>query len=238
MKAVILAAGRGSRMKALTDSKPKCLVRIEGRTLLEWQLSALREAGIEEVGIVTGYRRELLSNQGLTEFHNSRWANSNMVSSLACASQWLSEESCIISYADIFYDLKAVSQLAECDADIAVTYDINWRGLWESRFEDPLTDAETFRIGPDGALTEIGNKAASLDEIEGQYMGLIRTTPRGWSEFSALLSTLSSAERDAMDMTRALQLILKNGKLQVVAVPFEGRWGEIDSAEDLALYDT
>lgn len=238
MKAVILAAGRGSRMKSLTDSMPKCLVRIEGRTLLEWQVSALRNSGIKEVGIVTGYRRELVANQGLREFHNSRWAETNMVSSLACASEWLSKDTCIISYSDIFYELDAARRLIECDADIAVTYDLNWRRLWESRFEDPLTDAETFRIGPDGALIEIGNQAESLDEIEGQYMGLLRTTPRGWDEISTLINKLNSAERDKMDMTSTVQLIIENGQLPVMAVPFEGRWGEVDSAKDLALYNT
>ena len=68
MKAIILAAGRGSRMKSLTDEQPKCLIELRGKTLLEWQLGALREAGIAEIGIVTGYKRELLSNRGLVEF--------------------------------------------------------------------------------------------------------------------------------------------------------------------------
>ena len=60
MKAIILAAGRGSRMKNLTDEKPKCLAKLRGKPLLEWQLTSLREAGIEDIAIVTGYKRELL----------------------------------------------------------------------------------------------------------------------------------------------------------------------------------
>ena len=87
MKAIILAAGRGSRMKDLTDERPKCLVELRGKPLLEWQLEALREAGINEIAIVTGYKRELLVNRGLTEFHNPRWAETQMVSSLACAEE-------------------------------------------------------------------------------------------------------------------------------------------------------
>lgn len=79
MKAIILAAGRGSRMKGLTDQKPKCLVELRGKTLLEWQLKALREAGVSEIAVVTGYRRELLAAYGLTEFHNPRWAETNML---------------------------------------------------------------------------------------------------------------------------------------------------------------
>ena len=65
MKAIILAAGRGSRMKNLTDDRPKCLVELRGKALLDWQLAALREAGIEQAAIVTGYRRELFADRGL-----------------------------------------------------------------------------------------------------------------------------------------------------------------------------
>ena len=102
MKAIILAAGRGSRMKELTAENHKCLVELRGKPLLEWQLLALREAGIGEIAIVTGYKRELLSQYGLAEFHNPRWEKTNMVSSLACAERWLQVGPCIVSYSDIF----------------------------------------------------------------------------------------------------------------------------------------
>ena len=72
MKAIILAAGRGSRLKNLTDERPKCLVELHGKALLDWQLEALREAGIKKIGIVTGYKRELLARQDLVQFYNHR----------------------------------------------------------------------------------------------------------------------------------------------------------------------
>ena len=73
MKAIILAAGRGSRMRKLTDENPKCLVLLRGKSLLDWQLEALRGAGIKQISIVTGYKRELLLDKGLKEFNNNRW---------------------------------------------------------------------------------------------------------------------------------------------------------------------
>ena len=69
MKAIILAAGRGSRMKLLTDETPKCLIKLRGKSLLDWQLSALRAAGITDIAIVTGYRRDLLAKYNLVEFY-------------------------------------------------------------------------------------------------------------------------------------------------------------------------
>ena len=236
MKAIILAAGRGSRMKDLTDEQPKCLVELRGMTLLDWQLKALHEAGISEIAIVTGYMRELPSNRGLVEFHNPRWAETNMVSSLACAQEWLLAEPCIVSYSDIFYEASAVESLMMSAARLAVTYDPHWLKLWEKRFGDPLLDAETFRLNSDNTLAEIGNKPKSVQEVQGQYMGLLRFTPEGWGEVLRIRAGLPSAECDRMHMTGTLQRVIEAGRIAIEAVPYELSWGEVDSAEDLMAY--
>lgn len=237
MRAIILAAGRGSRMRRLTDERPKCLVELRGKTLLDWQLGALREAGIKEIGIVTGYKRELLGGRGLVEFYNPRWAETNMVSSLACAETWLVADTCIVSYADIFYDSSAVSLLVNCGAALAVTYDSNWLASWQVRFGDPLLDAETFRLSHDETLLEIGNKPRSMVEIEGQYMGLLRLTPASWGELSRVRAGLTDRERDTMHMTGTLQKIIDAGRMPVRAVRYDRSWGEVDSPEDLSHYE-
>lgn len=233
MRAIILAAGRGSRMKNLTEQRPKCLVKLNGKPLLEWQLGAIRQAGINEIAVVTGYKRELLASFGLVEFHNPRWADTNMVSSLACATEWLKTESCLVSYSDIFYDASAVSALMDCAASLAVTYDLNWQELWERRFEDPLVDAETFRLNSNGTLAEIGNKPKTIEEVEGQYMGLLRFTPVGWEEVARIRSGLQQLERDRMHMTATLQKVIDAGYIEILGVPYRGRWGEVDTESDL-----
>lgn len=236
MKAIILAAGRGSRMKNLTDERPKCLVELRGKALLDWQLEALRAAGITEIAIVTGYKRELLANRGLIEFHNARWAETNMVSSLACAQDWLQAEPCIVSYSDIFYSPAAVQSMMTCEASLAVTYDPNWLELWTQRFGDPLLDAETFRLTPEHTLAEIGNKPTSVDEVQGQYMGLLRFTPEGWTEVLRIRTELTSDQCDKMHMTGTLQKVIDARRVAIAAVPYEGEWGEVDFAYDLDAY--
>lgn len=236
MKAIILAAGRGSRMQELTDDRPKCLVELRGRTLLDWQLAALQGAGINEIGIVTGYKREQLAGRGLHEFHNPRWTETNMVSSLECAEAWLTVEPCVVSYSDIFYESEAVTALMESKAGLAVTYDANWRTLWEKRFGDPLLDAETFRLNADGTLAEIGNKPKTVAEVEGQYMGLLRFTPEGWQEVVRIRSALPPETCDRMHMTGTLQKVIEAGRVPIAALPYHKGWGEVDSADDLAGY--
>jgi L-glutamine-phosphate cytidylyltransferase len=236
VKAIILAAGRGSRMKSLTDDRPKCLVEFRGRTLLEWQLKALDQAGITEVAIVTGYKRELLINKGLVEFHNPKWVDTQMVSSLEFAKEWLQNEICIVSYSDIFYNAKIVRTLIDCSADIAVAFDPNWLKIWQKRFNDPLDDAETFQFTDDLMLNEIGKKPNSIDEINGQYMGLIRYSPKGWAEVEHIRSQLMPLERDHMHMTGLLQKVIEANLVPIQAVPCDEEWGEIDSVDDLKAY--
>lgn len=236
MKAIILAAGRGSRMQMLTDDRPKCLVELRGKTLLDWQLQALRGAGISDIAIVTGYKREQLAGRGMQEFYNPRWAETNMVSSLACAEAWLNDEPCVVSYSDIFYETSAVVTLMLSNASLAVLYDDRWQALWERRFGDPLLDAETFRLNSDGTLAEIGNKPSSIAEIEGQYMGLLRFAPEGWQEIVRIRSSLSPEMRDRMHMTGTLQKVIEAGHVPVVALPYHQPWGEVDSPADLKAY--
>lgn len=238
MKAIILAAGRGSRMKHLTADLPKCLVKLRGKPLIEWQIKALRAAGINDIAVVTGYKKELLASYKLTEFHNSRWFDTNMVASLACADEWLQSEPLIISYSDIFYEKSAVMSLINCPEQLAITYDPNWLQAWRKRFGDPLLDAETFSINSLNQIIDIGNKPSNVEEIQGQYMGLLRITPESWREIVCILSKLSKKERNEVSITSILQKVIKNSKLSVIGVSYEGEWGEIDSETDLEIFNS
>lgn len=237
MKAIILAAGRGRRMQHLTEERPKCLVKLRGKPLIEWQLESLSAAGISDIGIVTGYRKELLSRYNLTEFHNDRWSDTNMVVSLECADEWLRMEPSIISYSDIFYDPSAVTSLINCPAPLAITYDPNWLSIWENRFKDPLSDAETFIINSSNQVIEIGNKPNTVDEVQGQYMGLLRITPESWNYILRVLAKFPENERDEVSMTRVLQAVIEQLKFPIIGVPYKNDWGEIDSESDLQKFN-
>ena len=236
MKAIILAAGRGSRMKNLTSDKPKCLVKLHGKPLLEWQLESMYKSGISEIAVVTGYKNNMLFSYNLVEFHNSYWASTQMVASLACASDWLENDQCIVSYGDIFYDKSAIQSLIHSNANIAVTYDPNWLQLWEGRFGDPLLDAETFRINTDDTLLEIGNKPKLTSQVQGQYMGLLRFTPDGWKEFQLTRNLVPLKKMNSMDMTETLQMFLQKSSMKIYTIPYKGTWGEVDTESDLQYY--
>ena len=236
MRAVILAAGRGSRMGHLSDDRPKCLVEFEGQPLIERQIAALRRGGVDEIGVVRGYRAETIDFPGLFYFANERWAETNMVMSIAAAAPWLRAGPVIVSYADIFYRSELVRGLAAAPGQLVVTYDRAWRRLWTRRFADPLADAETFRINAAGQLLEIGGKTTRIEDIEGQYMGLFKFTPPAWSAVEALLSTLDEAICNRLDVTGLLRRLLAQNEVPIGTFGTEGQWGEIDNPEDVALY--
>lgn len=235
MKAVILAAGRGSRMRGITDQKPKCLTRVGGRPLIDWQMRALTLGGVAEVAVVTGYRSESLQSLNIRHFHNNRWADTNMVRSLMCADAWL-KSGAIVSYADLIYTPDIVQSLFDAEGDIVISYDTEWLTQWRLRFDNPLLDAETFRVSESGKLIEIGQRAESTDDIQGQYMGLTRFSPTGWKKVADFLAGVSADVLDKLDVTALLSLLIERG-FSISTVPIAGNWFEIDDERDLKACD-
>ena len=235
MRAIILAAGRGSRMGGLTCEQPKCLTPIAGRTLLDWQLAALRAAGIRDIALVRGYLAHCLQPADCTFFENPRWAETNMVTTLTCADEWLKQHDCLISYSDIVYHPDIITQLSANHSNLVISYDQEWLSLWKERFADPLEDAETFRLDAVGHLSDIGSRTDCLSDIEGQYMGLLKTTPVGWQCIRQYLEDFKDADRDRLDMTTLLQSLLSKGT-EIQTTPIQGRWCEVDNEIDLQVY--
>lgn len=246
MNALLLAAGRGSRMKEHTAARPKCLLELAGRPLLAWQLDALRAAGAKDVLVVRGYQAERLDPAVLpwagnfATLDNPRWDSSNMLRTLRCADAWVRDsfargaQRVVVSYSDIVYHPDHVRALTGCPWDMAITYDELWENLWRLRFGDPLLDAETFRQ-EGGQLREIGGKPRSMDEIHGQYMGLLGFTRAGWERLSKACDALGE-QLDRTDMTSFLRGLLARGQT-VGAVPVRGRWCEADNGTDLESYE-
>jgi L-glutamine-phosphate cytidylyltransferase len=236
MHAIILAAGRGSRMQQYTDHLPKCMLPLQGKPLIRHQIEAIHAAGINQIHLICGYLQEKILVDGITErIINQRWHETNMVQSLLCANSILEKYPTIVSYADIFYAPTAMTSLMETQADIAVLYDVNFKQLWSQRFTDPLADLETFKMNAKQQLIEIGKKPTTINEVEGQYMGVLKFTPAAWQQMKTVLASFSALQLDRLDMTSLLNHTILQG-IAIQAVPYHDTWGEIDHASDLALY--
>ena len=232
-KAIILAAGRGSRMGNETVNKPKCLINLYGKTLLQWQIEALKKANIHEIELVVGYKSDNLLKYSKKTYLNSDWENTNMVSSLFCVPEIKCDT--IISYSDIVYDFNHIIKLDSSKSDITITADLDWYKLWSERFENPLDDAETF-LSENNILKSIGLKSNNINDIQSQFMGLIKLTQNGWKLLFDTFKEFSIKDQKSMDMTKLLNhLINKNIEINIVFV--EGKWCECDSYDDVLLYE-
>lgn len=239
MKVILLAAGRGSRLGERTKDRPKCLVEVCGKTILSRCMETLEQAGLShsQIGIVTGYRKELIELPGVSYFHNEDWETTNMVSSLLKAKSWLEQDTCLVCYSDIIFSPRAIQVLQETEAPLAITYYTRFWELWKARMADPLSDLETFRINSEGLLQEIGKKPSDPSEVMGQYMGLIRFTPESWRWAVETMKTHLTKPVERLDMTTLLQGILEQ-KYPIQAIATGDLWLECDTQQDIELYES
>ena len=103
MNAIILAAGKGERLRPLTDNRPKCLVKLFGKSILEWQIESFQNLGITDITVVTGYLSDLINFPSVKIIKNNKFNTTNMLETLFCAETSFTN-STIISYGDIIFE--------------------------------------------------------------------------------------------------------------------------------------
>ncbi|QWU80405.1 phosphocholine cytidylyltransferase family protein [Campylobacter novaezeelandiae] len=251
MKAIILAAGFGSRLMPLTKDNPKCMVKYQNEELISYEIKALKDAGISDIAVVGGYLFDILKKfiqerfNLYTFYENKNYANTNMVQTLFCAREFLQKcveqkEDLIVSYADIIYFKDSIEKLMQAKDDLAIVIDKEWKKLWQKRFENPLDDAETLKLDNKGFIKELGKKAKSYDEIEGQYIGLFKISANFLPSFLNFYDSLDKnilydgKDFNNMYMTSFLQSLIdtfNNAK----AIEIYGNWCEIDFKSDLGI---
>ena len=241
-QAIILAAGQGTRLRPITDDKPKCLTPLNGQTLLARQAHTLRSAGVDTITVVGGYRVDQIEALGYQCLTNEYYASTNMVSTLFCAEHLMhSGEDLLICYGDIIYEPTNLNTVLASEAEISLMIDKDWRRLWELRLENPLDDAETLKMTAEGDIIELGKKPKNFDEIQGQYTGLIKVRADKVVDLVQYYHGLDQEKKydgqdfDNMYMTSFLQQLI-DCDWQVKAAVVSNGWLEIDSVSDLETY--
>jgi choline kinase len=244
MKAIILAAGTGERLRPLTNHKPKCLVEIAGISLLSRQIKTLKKAGITDITVVAGYLADQICQvSGINVIRNPKYDSTNMVASLFCAREVMTgDEDLIISYGDIVYESKTLSPLLSSGSPISIIIDLQWKRYWKLRMDNPLEDAETLKLDGEGLVRELGKKPKNYEEIQGQYIGLIKIRFDQIKKIDDIYSSMDSkAIYDGkgfsnMYMTSFLQHLIDIG-IPVRANLVNNGWLEVDTLQDYELYN-
>ncbi|MBU2895096.1 sugar phosphate nucleotidyltransferase [Vibrio hepatarius] len=243
-RAIILAAGQGTRLRPLTNNKPKCLVSLMGKPLIQHQIEVLNAAGINEIHIVTGYCHKQLEHLGHGTSINNRFEQTNMVESLFSARAYFEdcEQDLLICYGDIVYQKNNLDTLLDNEDEIGLMIDKSWRDLWALRLDDPLDDAETLLFNEYGYIRELGRKPTSYEQIQGQYTGLIKVRADKINSFIKFYNALDrfaiyeGKDFNHMDMTTFLQSLI-DSDWNVGAAIVNNGWLEVDSVDDLKCYE-
>ena len=177
MIGVILAAGMAKRLRPLTDTKPKCLLKVGNRTLLERTVRAMQQAGIKEFVVVTGYRGEMireflekldcldyLEKPTFTFLHNTDYEHNNNIYSLWMAGEVVRGKDFLLMDSDILCDPAAVVAIAQQQEPALA---LNRHACGEEEIK-VIVDA-------DNHITEI-NKTCNPADAIGESVGIEKMT--------------------------------------------------------------
>lgn len=236
MKAIITAAGLGSRLKPLTDTLPKCMLPVAGTPLLHRNLEALRSAGVDDVVVVTGHCGDRIQGPGIRTVENVRYRENNILHSLFHAREEM-DGGFLFAYSDIDYTAEVIRAVMETSGDIVPVVDENWREIYVGRTDHPLEEAELARI-VSGDVVEMGKGLEAEDLLE--FTGIVRFSPTGANQMMEAFDDLSGRSGNPFPRARTFETAymtdmlswLANSGVPVTPCRIRGGWREIDTAQD------
>ena len=240
MKAIIIAAGMGTRLEHHTDQKPKCMVEVAGRSILSYQLEAFRENDIEDIHVVRGYLADRLQVDGATYHENPAYESNNILLSLFHAQEAM-DGPFVSTYSDIVYTPKVVHKAVDSPHDIALVVDRQWHKAYEGRTDHPVGQAELAEVDGD-RVVRVG-KQVGPDDAVGEFIGLASYSNLGARQLRRVYRDVRERLGDD-DPFQAAQRFRKayltdlfcemiDRGIDIGWVPIDGGWREIDTVEDL-----
>jgi len=239
-KALIIAAGLGSRLKKHTENLPKCMLDFGGKTLLQRQLDSYKKCGIKDISLIRGYKKEKINYKGIKYFENTDYKNNNILNSIFYAEKVINGN-IIISYSDILFNSSVVERTLETDHDISVVVDIDWRGYYVGRKDHPISEAENVIFNSNNEVEKIGKINTGKEEVHGEFIGMIKLSNRGTEIFKEHFHRLKKIywnkpfQRAKIFqkayLTDFIQELVDIG-IKVHCVIIESGWKEIDTVED------
>jgi len=185
MKAIILAAGRGLRMGCFTNDKPKCLLEINGKSVLSRQLEVL-DKKCNKISIVVGYRKEMIMNEVGSKYNyieNKDYRNTNSIYSLWLAKSELNDNIILIN-SDVVFNDKLINNLIESPYDICVALSTEWS--LEKGYKVEIFGDRIVKMSMD--IPE--------NKIYGEYAGIIKINKRQLFLVKRYLSRLVNQNKD------------------------------------------
>ncbi len=227
MKALILAAGLGTRLAPITDNCPKSLVQVNGKPILMKQIENLHENGITDITIISGYKSEILENVVYEKYpeikiiHSIDYMTTNNMYSAYLAKDVMSGKGFLMMNADVFYDASVIRSLVAFSASNAIVTDIG------NYLEESMKVVEQ-----DGRLISI-SKSITKEDALGASIDVYKFSAEASKAFFNKCEEYIVDKKELKLWSEvAINDILS--EVEFKACPLEGRWLEIDNHDDLA----
>jgi phosphoenolpyruvate phosphomutase len=252
--AVIAAAGFEKQLLPLIEDKPKCLLDIKGKTILERQVAALNECNIKEIALIRGYKKEAITLPNIRYYDNDRYEETGELFSIFCAESEMKGRT-ILLYGDIVFDSTILEKLLKSPADISLVVDLAWHDQQQqgaqpshlnpdlvSLAEAPGKSHLSRFVMPEGEhrIVKLGQQLPH-DQAHGEFIGMAMFSDKGIKAFrdcyrASLDRYKSTGFHEAGTLAKAsftdlVQELIDLGH-RVDAVPIFKGWMEVDSFEE------
>ena len=242
MKAIVLAAGEGSRMNKLTQSIPKPLVKVNGKSIIERQLSILKKNKISDIIIITGPHNEKFTFKKIRYIRDENFREHDQLGSLMSARKEIDGD-VIILFADIVFEDIILEKILESKSNISIAVDMNWEETYSIKTDTRFDEADKVRFEK-GNVSRIFKTMTEMDkkfEI-GEFIGLMKLSKNGSKQLVDCYEKLHGHKgkfHDAQSKEKAklvdlLQELIEN-KIKIEPIRISGKWCEIDTEQDLEI---
>jgi phosphoenolpyruvate phosphomutase len=254
LTAIIAAAGFEKQLLPLIEDKPKCLLDIKGKTILERQVATLNESNIKEIALVRGYKKEAITLPNIRYYDNDRYEDTGELFSLFCAENEMKGR-CLFLYGDIIFEAAVLEKLLKSSADISLVVDLAWYDQQQHgqsaphikpdlvSLQDPPGQSYLFRyITPDeqNRILKIGQHIPH-EQAHGEFIGLAMFSERGIEAFKQVYRAAQekfqntgfheAGSLNKASFTDMIQELIDTGH-SVNCVPTFKGWMEVDSFEE------
>lgn len=239
-KVIIIAAGLGSRLKPLTNNKPKSLLKIKNKSLLDHQLAVFKKNKINDINIIVGHKKKNFEKFNYNLINNKNFKKNNILNSLFSAKKII-KKNILISYSDIIFKNRLVKKLLLSKSDISVLVDKEWKKNYKGRKLHPISEAE--KVFYDNNLNiKKTSKTLNSKETKGEMIGLFKLSSNGSKIFKRYYEIAKKKYKgkkfysaEIFDKAYITDFInyLNDNKIKIKAVLVSGGWMEIDTIEDL-----
>ena len=239
-KAIIIAAGLGTRLRPLTKNLPKYLLSVGSKSILDSQIEIYKSLKIKKINIICGYKKNKFNKINAKFFYNKNYKKNNILESLFYAKSILNSE-CIVSYSDIIFKKKVIEKICNHKADISIIIDVDWKKNYINRDMHPVSEAEKALCDKNGNLIKVGKNLKNSSNCN-EFIGVLKLSKLGCSIFNKFYKIAKYKYKNkkffnAKNISKAylsdfLNFLILN-KINVKCVKIKGGWMEIDTVQDL-----